>query len=97
MRSVRVINGQSLLDIAIQEYGDVSYLFQILKDNPTLSLNSNVNTGDTLLVDETLNGEPTVKAVFQERKSKDINPINYSDFEGGSYNQDYNNDYDISN
>lgn len=97
MKPVSVIEGQSLLDIAIQEYGSVEYLFQILRDNKNLTPNSNVSAGDVIYIDTTIKGEPQIKAYFQEQKRKGKYPVNYSDFDGGSYNGDYNNDYDISN
>ena len=94
---VPVIEGQSLNDIAIQEYGSIEYVFQILKDNEDLSINSNVSAGNTIIIDDTIKGEPTVKAFFQEEKRNKKFPVNNSDFEGGSYSGDYDNDYDISN
>lgn len=97
MKLVPVVQGQNLFDFCIQEYGDVSYIFQLLEDNPSLDLNSNVSAGDYLYVDETLNGEPVVKAFYQEQKKQGVFPVNYQDFDGGDYNGDYNNDYNISN
>jgi len=97
MVSVPVQAGQSIFDITLQEYGDISYVHQLLRDNTSLTLNSNVNTGDVVYIDETIKGEPTVKAYFKELKKQGRFPVNFSDFDGGSYNLDYNNDYDISN
>jgi hypothetical protein len=94
---VPVQKGQSIFDISLQEYGDVAYVHQLLKDNENLNLNSNVGAGDVIYIDNTIKGEPTVKAYFQELKRQGRYPVNVNDFDGGSYNLDYNNDYDISN
>ena len=97
MISVPVQQNQNLFDVALQEYGGIEYVHQILRDNTTLTLNSNVAAGNVIYIDETIKGEPTVKAFFQELKKQGKYPVNYSDFDGGSYNLDYNNDFDISN
>ena len=96
MKLIPVTQGQSLYDICVQEYGDVSYIFQLLSDNKNLDLSSNISTGDMIYIDDSLFGEPVVKAIFQEKKRKLINPVNFTDFEGGEYNSDYNNDYKTS-
>ena len=95
MIRVPVQQGQSLFDVVIQEYGDVSHLFKLLEDNPTLSVNSNVGSGNTVEIDTEYQATADVQAVFQARKQKNIHPVNYSDASEGDYNADYNNDYDI--
>lgn len=95
MYKVPVIQGQSLLDIAIQEYGGVEHIFKIIEDNPTLTLNSNIGAGDSIEIDETYSGTADVSAKFQADKTKGIYPVNYSDAETGAYNTDFNDDYDI--
>ncbi|MGA0556524.1 LysM peptidoglycan-binding domain-containing protein [Larkinella sp. VNQ87] len=51
MNEYRVISGQSLLDIAIEAYGDVEGLHWLLEDNPTLSGPSDrLRAGQVLLI-----------------------------------------------
>lgn len=51
MRSIEVKIDQSLADIAIQEYGDVSGLIYLVQDNPNLlGITDNVYPGDILII-----------------------------------------------
>ena len=97
MKLVPITQGQNLFDVCIQEYGDVSYIFQLLNDNENLELNSNVSAGDQVYIEDGLFGEPVIKAVFQEKKRQGNNPVNYTDFDGGDFNGDFNDDFNISN
>jgi hypothetical protein len=95
MIKVAVIQGQNLFDVALQEYGSADHIFQIITDNPELTLNSNVGAGSVLNIDETFIGEEDVKAYFQSQVKAKKFPVNYSDAETGDYNTDYNNDFNI--
>jgi len=37
MRTIKTVKGQTLMDLAIQEYGNLEAAFQILEDNPRLA------------------------------------------------------------
>ena len=57
-KEVMVLEGQSLTDLVIAHYGDVSYLFQMLEDNPQLlSTDAEAQPGDMLLVDRQLSDQ----------------------------------------
>jgi hypothetical protein len=61
MRSIEVKIDQSLADIAIQEYGDISGLVYLVQDNPNLlGITDNIYEGDTLLIREIPINKPMV-------------------------------------
>ncbi len=95
MIKIRVTQGQNLFDVALQKYGAPDHIFQILKDNPELSLNSNVGAGTVLNIDDEFEGEEDIKAFFAAEESRGRFPVNYSDAETGDYNDDYSNDYNV--
>ena len=49
MRSVRIMPHQTMLDIAIQEYGDLSAVFLIAEEND-ISPSDNLTAGSVLLL-----------------------------------------------
>jgi len=52
MRQVIVQQGQTIVDIALQEYGSVEGLFALLEANQTLDLDSQLEPGQKVLVRE---------------------------------------------
>ena len=50
MPKITISRNQSLFDIAIQYYGEVSGVFDIVRRNHLLSIQENLYEGDTLLV-----------------------------------------------
>ncbi len=55
MELIEVKKNQSLLDVAIEHYGFVDGVFQLVKDNPSLlGVTDNVFQGDLLFVDPAL-------------------------------------------
>lgn len=48
MRVITVQPRQSIFDVALQYYGDVSGIDFLLSDNPTLDLNSSLQQGQQL-------------------------------------------------
>lgn len=57
-KEVIVREGQSLTDLAIEHYGDVSYLFQLLEDNPQLQApDTEAMPGDLLLINRKLSDQ----------------------------------------
>ena len=63
-----VKSGQDLLDLSIQEFGDIeSGLFQILADNPSLNLGSSLASGQKLTLNNENIGVVSVKNYFESR------------------------------
>lgn len=60
MYSVIVTRGQTFANIAQQFYGSTDYVVKLLKDNK-LSYSSHINEGDKLDIDETFNGNLTIR------------------------------------
>lgn len=53
-KEIYIRANQSIYDIAVQEYGHVDHVFQILKDNPSLDLNTDLDAGAVIKIDTTL-------------------------------------------
>lgn len=56
---------QNIFDIAVQNYGDVMGVIQILKDNETVSLTSNLVVGSELNIDSTKVMDKTAVSYIQ--------------------------------
>ena len=54
MKVVTIIEGQTIYDIAVQRYGSIAFVFQILRLNTWLTLDTILNAGDKILIDESL-------------------------------------------
>lgn len=82
MRSIEVKLDQSLADIAIQEYGDISGLFFLVKDNPQLhGPTDNIYLGDLLSIrDEVVN-----KSMVDYLRPYEITTVKGSRGEGINY------------
>lgn len=50
MKQVIVQQGQTIVDIALQEYGSVEGLFALLEANQTLDLDSQLEPGQKVLI-----------------------------------------------
>ena len=63
MKKVTVKDRQSIFDIAIQEFGTLQNLFDILKDN-NLTLDSQLSGGQELIINNEGKGVENVKQVM---------------------------------
>lgn len=89
-----VKEGQSILDIVVQQFGSLDNLADFIDDNPDLDFNSNLDNGQLVQINADGLGDENVKG-FYVRSSRDSNnadPPEDTAF-GGDYNNDYNNDY----
>lgn len=94
-KTVIVLNKQTIYDIAVQEYGSVEGVIQIIKDNAGVNLQTGLATGQILKI----TAAPINKAVvnFLKDRTNPIHPVSGETNEitgsGGDYNDDENNDY----
>lgn len=76
MREIKVLDGQNIFDIAVQFYGSVEVgLFKLLDDNG-LTLDSNIEAGQVLIIDDNISNTNT--KYFQKEKII-INNTDYED------------------
>ncbi|MFD2787934.1 hypothetical protein [Hymenobacter rubripertinctus] len=75
MRSVIITEGQSLLDICIQELGSIEALME-LADANGLAITDDLETGEQLQIPDSLLSRPEVAAYFAARRQR-INTANY--------------------
>ena len=71
-KKIEVQNNQTIYDIAIQEYGDVEGVKQILNDNPGIDLDVDIVPKSILII----GADPINKEVVEYLKIHDIKPAN---------------------
>ncbi len=54
MSNIIVLNGQSLFDIALQEYGSIEAVFQLADDNGITNITDSLIPGTELIIDENM-------------------------------------------
>ena len=79
VKTVKVLDGQTIWDIAIQEYGSIEAIFQLMQDNSSLSLAVPL-VGGVLLK---LNGIPVNKPVADYFQANHLYPVSGRSFNGG--------------
>ena len=91
---ITVHHRQTLWDLAVQHYGDVSGVFQLMKDNP-----DKISNLDTAIAPGTklrISGDPAktdTKGFFKANKLFPVTADEEFTVGGGDYNLDYSNDY----
>lgn len=69
-KTITVRNGQTIYDIAIQEYGSIDGTRLLLADNPTLGYSSVLQAGSLLKI----KSKPLNKSVVSFYESQDYQP-----------------------
>lgn len=93
-RKVTVKSGQSIFDIALQEYGSVEGVYNLMQDNPARipSLDVDLLPGDVLLI----GSDPVQKDVTDYYTRNSVFPATRSEEESdlfGDFNNDFNDDF----
>lgn len=88
-------SGQDIIDVTIQHFGDLETgLFELIKSNPGTGLNSNLNSGDILTLNNENVGLIQEKNYFKQRNfvvnNADLSQISTT---YGDFNDDFNNDF----
>lgn len=100
-RTIIVEPGQSLEDIALQEYGNIDGVRFIVFDNEAVFVDgfcTRLEPGSVLVIRDT----PIDLPVFNTARKIRVVPATLGEYgpppigPGGDYNDDYNNDHDIS-
>ncbi len=91
----KVNEGQDILDISLQYFGDIENLFDIFTDNPSLTLNSNLTFAQDVEINNADKGIIANKEFFRKNNFVVINLAENEIATLGDYNIDFNNDYDI--
>lgn len=89
-----VKNGQSILDVCLQEFGTLERLYKLLVDN-NLTANSKLISGQSLIINKIGIGDENIKNFVV------LKNISYNNDQGekvppllaGDFNIDFNNDY----
>lgn len=67
---VTVQHDQTIYDIALQEYGELSAIYSLMEDNSQLSLDTDMVEGDVLLIDSTKVVDQSIVNAFRGRELK---------------------------
>ena len=92
--NILIEDRQSIMDVAMQEYGDVEGIFLLMADNPDviISLNTQLQPGDRLGIQQNpVSIEDTQVLDFMRDNNHRV--VNGEVPPVGDYNNDYNDDY----
>lgn len=94
MREAIVSEGQNILDLAVQYYGNIEAVFDLIDDNPDVIVNLDyvAKAGDKILIDETKIINKDVVKYFTD---KNIRINNGQEEPAGDFNDDFNDDFNI--
>lgn len=84
----KVLPGQSLFDIALQEYGSIEAVFQLAEDNAFSEITQFINPGTEVMTSESKN--KNVSNYYLQNKVK---PASEIEVNHNSYNESYNESY----
>jgi hypothetical protein len=92
IKEIIVYEGQNLIDIAIQEYGDLVGAFYLVFLNPRLgSIDYVLKAGEILLIDSTKQIKSDVVEYFEKRNIKINTGDDFIFF--AEFNDDFNEDF----
>lgn len=91
MRTIIIENEQNTRDIALQEYGSIEGLFDLMKDNPEVikSLNTKLVPGTRLKISSAKKN----KEIADYFAKKNYKVTTGNKHLRGDFNKDFNNDY----
>ena len=94
MKTLKIRTEQNIFDIAVQEYGGVEGVLQIIKDNPGVdNLDHVFKNGDEIQVDDQAPVDLQIKKIYASRGV--VPTTGEEDLPGGDWNNDFNNDFNI--
>ena len=92
-KTITVQDRQSVIDIAVQEYGSAEGCFALMRDNPSIvSITQQLSPGEKLRIISA----PEDKAMLDLIRKKKIIPVSLKvsdSLSTGDFNEDYNYDY----
>lgn len=92
MVTITVRGRQTIWDIAIQQYGGVEGIQELIDDNPELTRNSILFEGQLLKI-KSLPVNRDIQVYYKERRLKPVSSVPSDGKFGGDYNSDFNTDY----
>lgn len=94
LKVLKVLGGQNIFDICVQEFGTLEELFVLLIDND-LSVNTKLISGQQLTVNKVNIGNENVKdfVVLGDITMNNAQGLKLPPLLSGDYNLDYNGDY----
>jgi len=90
MKTVIVEDRQTIWDIAVQEYGGVDGVFQLIEDNPGLTIGSDLQGGQLLKI----KSAPVNATVLAYMQLNNVKPVSLTQDEIVELNGDFDNDFD---
>jgi hypothetical protein len=68
MTAITIRDGQSIFDIALQFYGDVSGALKVVQDNGLANLNAQLYGGQTIFIDEAFTIDEALATYFRQQE-----------------------------
>lgn len=85
-----IINGQSLFDLALQEYGAIEAVFDVMENNNISNINSPISDGDKIVIKgEIVN--PSIASYYKENNIKVVSGSSLVIY--GDFNTDFGTDF----
>ena len=91
MKTITVQDRQTIWDIAMQEYGSVEGVFELIDDNPGLTIDSNLTGGQLLKI----KSAPVDIATLNYMQQNGIKPVSRDGDWAGDFNNDFSEDFFI--
>jgi len=90
--AITVKDRQTIWDIAIQQYGGIEGVQELIDDNPELTRSSILHEGQILKIkSDPVNRD--VQVYYKEKRLKPVSSALSDGKLGGDYNSDFNNDF----
>lgn len=95
MKQITVENNQSIWDLAIQHYGSVDGIKQLILDNPSkLNLSDGVVPGTKIIIRDEMIANKVIVDYLNKNRIKLATTVSVPNTSGfGDFSNDYNNDY----
>lgn len=92
--TIEIREGQDIFDVTIQKFGTLENLFDFLKENDDITINSSLSSGQKVIINNTDKGLLNEKEFFSSRRFVVTNADADAIAETvGDYNNDFNNDF----
>jgi hypothetical protein len=85
MSSIIVLYGQSLFDIAVQEYGSIEAVFQLADDNDIYDITAELSPGTELIIDKNMIIDTNVVNYYKNNNITAASELRTEELQGVGY------------
>jgi hypothetical protein len=88
--TINIVEGQTIFDVALQHFGSIEGVFELMEQNGLTTVNADITAGDKLKLNI---DEPIDKAIATYFKNNQITVSSGFKVTVGSFNSDFNSDF----